>query len=102
MSSIPHWTPRQRPREKRMSRTDTLRKRTRGRCGYCSVRLEKGEMTRDHIVPRCKGGETKTENLMCCCRRCNQAKGHLDLEDFRELHFGGQEFYFELCDRGLV
>ena len=83
---------------RRLNRIDTLRKRTKGRCGYCGVRLEKSEMTRDHIIPRAKGGETKSWNLMCCCQPCNERKADHDLEVFRGM-IGGGEFWFEECDR---
>lgn len=42
-------------------------------CQYCGLRG--GDMTVDHIVPRKLGGPTSWENLVCCCKKCNAAKG---------------------------
>lgn len=83
---------------RKMSRIDVLRMRTKGHCGYCGVYVPKGETTRDHIVPRAKGGQTNAENLLMCCFECNQRKADLDMEDFRDLYFGGTAFWFEILE----
>ena len=85
-------------RPRKMSRKDALWMRTNGRCGYCAVEISKDETTRDHIVPRAKGGATTDNNLMCCCVECNQRKGDLDVEDFRDLYFAGGAFWFEVLE----
>lgn len=102
MSQMPLLPVRPRKREPRVSRAEALKRRTHGSCGYCGRTLRQGEMTRDHVVPRARGGETKTSNLLCCCRECNQLKADLDLEAFRARFFGGAIFWFELCDMGVV
>jgi 5-methylcytosine-specific restriction endonuclease McrA len=33
-------------------------------------------MTKDHIIPRCKGGVTTLENLQPMCAPCNNEKGN--------------------------
>lgn len=38
------------------------------------------------------------ENLLLCCVQCNQRKGDLDLEDYRELYHGGDLFYYEILE----
>ncbi len=47
-------------------------------CFYCGG--EGGSV--DHLVPRCKGGEDRLDNLVPCCITCNSSKGHSDLADF--------------------
>lgn len=54
-------------------------------CQYCGrhrSKLNKAEMlTRDHIIPECKGGATSWENLVTACSTCNNKKSNFDLED---------------------
>ena len=45
-------------------------------CQYCG---KKGEMTFDHILPRCRGGKTTWENVVAACGPCNLRKGARDL-----------------------
>lgn len=48
-----------------------------GRCLWCgrpfSVLVP---ATRDHVVPRVKGGPSWVENEVAACRRCNGERGH--------------------------
>jgi 5-methylcytosine-specific restriction endonuclease McrA len=55
--------------------------RMRPHCAYCNVRLTRDTLTRDHIVPRSKGG-TNGDNLVPACGPCNRAKADDSL-----LHF---------------
>lgn len=41
-------------------------------CQYCGAR---GELTFDHVVPRCKGGRTTWMNVVASCGPCNLRKG---------------------------
>lgn len=83
---------------KKMSRIDRLRMRTKGHCGYCGVFVPKDESTRDHIIPKAKGGETNAANLLLACRDCNSRKGHMDVEDFRALYFAETPFWIEILE----
>lgn len=47
------------------------------RCQYCGAR---GEMTFDHVVPRCRGGRTTWENVVAACGPCNLRKGSRTLK----------------------
>lgn len=44
-----------------------------GRCCYCEVELTEKTKTRDHIIPKHKGGKITKK----CCFDCNQEKGGL-------------------------
>lgn len=44
-------------------------------CQYCEKRLPLGELTLDHVLPRSRGGKNEWDNLVACCRKCNQKKG---------------------------
>ena len=50
-------------------------------CLYCGKQFLEGELTRDHIVPRSRGGRDVWENVVSACRRCNQHKGNYLLEE---------------------
>lgn len=58
-------------------------------CAYCganvtfSDRAEPDERpTRDHIVPRSRGGTDAKANIAIACADCNVEKGKLDGEEF--------------------
>lgn len=40
--------------------------------------------TRDHLVPRVKGGPSWAENEAASCRRCNGARGHVSPAEWAE------------------
>ncbi len=46
-------------------------------CQYCG---KKGELTFDHVLPRCRGGKTSWENVVAACSACNFRKGSRDLK----------------------
>lgn len=41
-------------------------------CRYCG---SGDDLTVDHVVPRCRGGSDRLENLVVACRSCNSRKG---------------------------
>lgn len=45
-------------------------------CGYCLTKHKPKDLTRDHIIPREKGGKTNWMNLVTCCGRCNSRKAN--------------------------
>lgn len=47
------------------------------RCQYCGAR---GDMTFDHVIPRCRGGRTTWENVVAACGPCNLRKGSRTLK----------------------
>ena len=62
-----------------------LFRRDRMICAYCGGIFARGDLTRDHIVPRSKGGADTWTNCVTACLRCNQAKGARRVDDFRPL-----------------
>lgn len=46
-------------------------------CHYCDVKLWATDATVDHKMPASRGGSNETENLVACCRWCNNAKGDM-------------------------
>lgn len=48
--------------------------RDRYRCQYCSEKFSDKDLTLDHVVPRAQGGKTCFENIVACCKECNDKK----------------------------
>jgi hypothetical protein len=44
-------------------------------CHYCREFFFFGQLTKDHVVPKSKGGRDIVENIVPSCGTCNQAKG---------------------------
>ena len=49
--------------------------RDHGKCQYCSNTVARAEATYDHVTPRVQDGRTRWENVVICCKKCNQQKG---------------------------
>jgi 5-methylcytosine-specific restriction endonuclease McrA len=49
--------------------------RDRYTCQYCGRRAARAELNIDHVLPRCQGGRSTWENVVCACRECNRRKG---------------------------
>lgn len=47
------------------------------RCQYCG---SKGDLTFDHVLPRCRGGITSWQNVVAACLPCNLRKGSKTLK----------------------
>lgn len=45
-------------------------------CLYCGGLFQYGSLSRDHVVPKSRGGKDRWENVVSSCRRCNQHKGN--------------------------
>lgn len=78
------------------------------RCAYCGVQLlgkkahreHPRRLTHDHVWPRTLKGELGKKNQVRCCYSCNQRKGRLTLEEWRQEFFGSNVglFYFETVE----
>ncbi len=44
-------------------------------CQYCGDKFRTTDLTFDHVVPRCRGGQTTWDNIVTACRQCNSVKG---------------------------
>lgn len=47
-------------------------------CCYCELSIPKSQITREHLVPKSKGGRTTAP----CCFACNQEKADMLLIDY--------------------
>lgn len=67
-------------------RLDVLLERGQWRCAWCGYDLTRSNArpTRDHIVPKIKGGPTRLENEVASCGSCNQQRGHASPSQFIE------------------
>lgn len=52
-----------------------------GRCAYCRRPWPRGLLTRDHVVPRAKGGRDG-RNIVPACPPCNQEKGSRTVREY--------------------
>lgn len=43
-------------------------------CQYCGREFPAKELTLDHVYPKSRGGDTDWENIVTCCKHCNQKK----------------------------
>ncbi|WP_257294010.1 HNH endonuclease [Endozoicomonas sp. YOMI1] len=59
----------------------SLFERDNHQCMYCGRFFKTKELTRDHIVPKSRGGFDDWMNVVAACRRCNQFKGDKLLEN---------------------
>lgn len=59
----------------RMSKRDFVTRRDNNTCYICQRKLTPKDITLDHVIPVCKGGDSSDMNLRCCCKLCNSLKG---------------------------
>jgi 5-methylcytosine-specific restriction endonuclease McrA len=60
----------------------TLFGRDRHICAYCGEHFPNaGQLSRDHIIPRSKGGIDDWMNVVSACKRCNTRKGSKSLKE---------------------
>ena len=50
-------------------------------CQYCGTMSK--DLTVDHVVPRCRGGQHIWTNVVASCKACNHRKGGHQLHDLR-------------------
>ncbi len=50
-------------------------------CLYCGHTFGDCDLTRDHVVPKSRGGSDLWDNVIAACKRCNHRKGDLLLDE---------------------
>ena len=55
--------------------------RDRNLCLYCGQTFTDSGLTRDHVVPKSRGGMDRWDNVVAACKRCNHHKGSRLLQD---------------------
>lgn len=53
----------------------SIYERDNGQCQYCLKNLTKQDATLDHIIPKSRGGKNNWNNVVLCCKKCNDKKG---------------------------
>lgn len=62
------------PRDKIVLTNPNLFQRDLCMCGYCGKKFREDKLTRDHIVPRSRGGKDVWTNVITACKACNNYK----------------------------
>ena len=60
---------------------ENIFKRDNYQCVYCDS-INRKNLTLDHVVPQSKGGPNTWDNLVTACKRCNNEKAALTLEEY--------------------
>ena len=50
-------------------------------CQYCGKVFNPSDLTLDHVIPKSRGGSSNWDNLVACCKRCNNRKGNATPEE---------------------
>lgn len=54
-------------------------------CAYCGkILIDTDDLTIDHKNPKAKGGTDEMDNLVGCCKSCNQIKADRTVMEFRK------------------
>lgn len=61
------------------------------RCRYCKTALNPTTLSRDHMIPLCRGGSNWPSNLVPCCRLCNSRKRHRTFKEFAKGQYWANE-----------
>jgi len=60
----------------------TLFGRDRNTCAYCGKHFNNhNQLSRDHILPKSRGGKNEWMNVVTACKKCNSDKGNLTLKE---------------------
>ncbi len=74
-----------------------LHRRFAGRCYHCRARTELTcrehplQATRDHLMPKSRGGGDGQDNVVLSCRGCNLSRGTVPVDLFA-MSFGNKQF----------
>lgn len=56
--------------------------RYRSCCVYCGAEFHWMTLTKDHILPKSRGGKSTNDNFAPACRACNQMKANLTPREY--------------------
>jgi 5-methylcytosine-specific restriction endonuclease McrA len=70
--------------------------RDRFKCQYCGNKFDASDLTFEHVVPRSAGGQTRWDNIVAACDRCNSLKG--SRTDMKPLHWPREPTAHELMN----
>lgn len=52
-------------------------------CYICGDKISNSQCTVDHVIPISRTTDAWTrDNMRCCCKRCNEDKGHMTLKEY--------------------
>lgn len=60
---------------------DELMARDKGLCHICGRTVDRRKATRDHVIPKSKGGKGTDDNIRLAHWRCNQIKSDKETND---------------------
>ena len=61
-------------------------------CVWCGRELWLRDLTREHVIPRSRGGHMTAENAVVACRACNKRRGSKPVDAYvRELQRDGAD-----------
>jgi len=63
------------PFERKSLSRKNIMLRDHNTCQYCRRVYTPSELTLDHVIPKSRGGHSNWDNLVACCKRCNNRKG---------------------------
>lgn len=91
----------------RYSQRKKLYDRQDGICAYCFNEMtfdnnRPNTVTRDHVIPRSKGGPSSMFNLIGVCATCNQLKSDKPLLEFLTHITGGHPDFHPMFHRFLA
>lgn len=51
-------------------------------CYYCTAPMTVETCTADHLIPVCKGGTDRKDNIVAACVKCNSRKREMTAEEY--------------------
>lgn len=76
---LAYWSARMGNHPEVPTRESKLLKRQKGKCAHCGLTFKPGDMWEvDHILPKCKGGKDRYDNLQLLHKHCHDVKTRND------------------------
>lgn len=78
-----------------------------GKCAYCGEQMtltdhynSRTHATKDHVIPRSKGGSNDIKNYVAADRRCNEEKSNMPLRYYLDAITGGRAILHPMFNWG--